>query len=89
MRPGDAGRMGRPALELPNNRLLSKSLDNRRAYIALESARRIAEAGDAQVDVVAVAGAGGGSELERPLPESGTERSGRGAGAVRASIMVV
>ncbi len=39
--------------------------------------------------VSAVAGAGGGSELERPLPESGTERSGRGAGAVRASIMVV
>ena len=43
-------------VELPNNRLLSKSLDNRLgAYIALESARRIAEAGSAKVDVVAVA----------------------------------
>ena len=45
-----------PPVELPNNRLLSKALDNRLgAYIALEAARRIAEAGDAQVDVVAVA----------------------------------
>ena len=42
--------------ELPNGRLLSKALDNRLgAYIALEAARRIGEAGDAQVDVVAVA----------------------------------
>ena len=45
-----------PPVELPNDRLLSKALDNRLgAYIALESARRIAEARDAQVDVVAVA----------------------------------
>jgi len=43
-------------LELPNDRLVSKALDNRLgAYVALEAARRIAEAGDAQVDVVAVA----------------------------------
>jgi endoglucanase len=35
---------------------MSKALDNRLgAYIALEAARRVAEAGDAQVDVVAVA----------------------------------
>ena len=56
VRVGDAGIWGGPPVELPNNRLLSKSLDNRLgAYMALESARRIAEAGDAKVDVVAVA----------------------------------
>src|SRR5205814_6980763 len=41
---------------LPNGRLMSRSLDNRvGAYGALEAARRVAEAGGAQVDVVAVA----------------------------------
>ena len=56
VRVGDAGVWPGPPVELPNNRLLSKSLDNRLgAYMALESARRIAEAGDARVDVVAVA----------------------------------
>ena len=56
VRVGDAGVWAGPPVELPNNRLLSKSLDNRLgAYMALESARRIAETGDAQVDVVAVA----------------------------------
>ena len=56
VRVGDAGVWIGPPVELPNNRLVSKSLDNRLgAYIALESARRVAEAGDAQVDVVAVA----------------------------------
>ena len=43
-------------LELPNGRLMSRALDNRLgAYVALEAARRVAEAGDTQVDVVAVA----------------------------------
>ena len=47
--------MGEP-FELPNGRFVSKSMDNRLgAYVALEAARRVAEAGDAQVDVVAVA----------------------------------
>ena len=56
VRVGDSGVWAGPVVELPNNRLLSKSLDNRLgAYIALESARRIAEAGNAKVDVVAVA----------------------------------
>jgi endoglucanase len=56
VRVGDAAVWEGPPVELPNGRLLSKSLDNRLgAYIALESARRIAEAADAQVDVVAVA----------------------------------
>ena len=56
VRVGDAGVWPGPPVDLPNNRLLSKSLDNRLgAYMALESARRIAEAGDSKVDVVAVA----------------------------------
>jgi endoglucanase len=55
-------RIGDPAVwegepvELRNDRVISRALDNRLgAYVALESARRVAEAGDAQVDVVAVA----------------------------------
>jgi putative aminopeptidase FrvX len=56
VRVGDAGVWVGPPVDLPNGRLLSKALDNRLgAYIALEAARRIAESGDAQVDVVAVA----------------------------------
>jgi putative aminopeptidase FrvX len=55
VRPGDAGVWAGEPLELPNGRLVSKSLDNRLgAYIALESARRVADSG-ARVDVVAVA----------------------------------
>jgi endoglucanase len=56
VRPGDAGVwLGEP-LELPNNRLVSKSMDNRLgAYVALEAARRVGETGDSRVDVVAVA----------------------------------
>jgi putative aminopeptidase FrvX len=56
VRVGDPGVWVGPPVELPNDRLLSKSLDNRLgAYIALEAARRIAESHEAQVDVVAVA----------------------------------
>ena len=56
VRVGDPGVWVGPPVELPNGRLLSKSLDNRLgAFIALEAARRIGESGDAQVDVVAVA----------------------------------
>ena len=55
VRVGDAGVWGGVPAELPNGRLMSKSLDNRLgAYIALEAARRIGESG-AQVDAVAVA----------------------------------
>ncbi len=47
---------GASPLELLNGRIVSKALDDRLgAYVALEVARRIAEAADAQVDVVAVA----------------------------------
>jgi endoglucanase len=56
VRVGDVGIWEGEALELPNNRLVSRALDNRLgSYVALEAARRTAEAGDAQVDVVAVA----------------------------------
>ncbi len=50
-------RSGGAPVELPNGRARSRrALDNRLgAYIALEAARRIAEAKEAQVDVVAVA----------------------------------
>jgi putative aminopeptidase FrvX len=53
--PGDTGVWRGDPLELPNGRVVSKSMDNRLgAYVALEAARRIAERG-AAVDVVAVA----------------------------------
>jgi putative aminopeptidase FrvX len=56
VRVGDAGVWGGVPVDLPNGRLLSKALDNRLgAYVVLEAARRVAEAGDARVDVVAVA----------------------------------
>ncbi|MBV8598047.1 MAG: M20/M25/M40 family metallo-hydrolase [Actinobacteria bacterium] len=56
VRIGDGGVWEGEPVELPNGRLVSKALDNRLGcYVALEAARRIAEAGDAQVDVVAVA----------------------------------
>jgi endoglucanase len=55
---GDAGVWVGPPVELPSGRLLSRALDNRLgSYIALEAARRIADAGGAAVDVVAVAAA--------------------------------
>jgi endoglucanase len=55
VRPGDPGVWLGDPVELPNGRLVSKALDNRLgAYVVLEAARRVAEAGDAEVDVVAV-----------------------------------
>jgi endoglucanase len=54
--PGDPGVWKGEPLELPNNRLVSKALDNRLgAYIALEAARRIGETARADLDVIAVA----------------------------------
>jgi endoglucanase len=56
VRPGDAGVWNGAPTELRNGRIMSRSLDNRLgAYIVLEALRRIAAAGAAQVDVVAVA----------------------------------
>ncbi len=57
VRPGDAAVLSAEPGELPNGRIVSRSLDNRLgAYIALEVARRAAEAG-APGDVVAIAAA--------------------------------
>jgi putative aminopeptidase FrvX len=56
VRIGDPGVWEGPPIELRNRRIVSRALDNRLgASVSLESARRVAEAGDAQVDVVAVA----------------------------------
>lgn len=56
VRVGDSGVWVGPPVGLPNGRLMARALDNRLgAYVALEAARRIAEAKDAKVDVVAVA----------------------------------
>jgi endoglucanase len=55
VRVGDVGVWVGPPLDLPNERLASRALDDRLgAYIALEAARRVAESG-ADVDMVAVA----------------------------------
>jgi putative aminopeptidase FrvX len=57
VRPGDPAVLSAEPVELPNGRIVSRSLDNRLgAYIALEAARRAAEAG-APGDVVAIAAA--------------------------------
>jgi endoglucanase len=56
VRVGDAAVWVGPPVDLPNGRLVSRALDNRLgAFIALEAARRVAERGGADVDVVAVA----------------------------------
>jgi putative aminopeptidase FrvX len=56
IRVGDAGVWDGGPVELRNDRIVSRALDNRLgAYVALEAARRVAEGGDSQVDVVAVA----------------------------------
>ena len=53
---GDPGVVAATPLELRGGRLAARALDNRLgAYIALEAARLVAEAGDAPGDVVAVA----------------------------------
>ena len=58
VRPGDAGVWVGEPLELPNGRVISKSMDNRLgAYVALEVARRIGESSDA--NGVVVGGAAG------------------------------
>jgi putative aminopeptidase FrvX len=56
VRLGDAAVIAARPLELANGRLASRALDNRLgAYVALEAARRVAEAGGAAGEVVAVA----------------------------------
>jgi endoglucanase len=56
VRVGDVAVIAAEPVELPNRRLTSRSLDNRLgAYVALEAARLVAEAGGAAGDVAAVA----------------------------------
>lgn len=56
VRLGDVAVLAGRPLELLNGRLASRALDNRLgAYVALEAARRLAEAGGSGGDVVAVA----------------------------------
>jgi endoglucanase len=56
VRLGDVAVIAATPMELANGRLASRALDNRLgSYVALEAARRIAEAGGAPGDVVAVA----------------------------------
>jgi putative aminopeptidase FrvX len=56
VRPGDVAVIAGEPVELPNGRVASRSLDNRLgAYVALEAARLVAEAGGAPGAVAAVA----------------------------------
>jgi endoglucanase len=59
VRPGDVAVWNGVPVELPNGRLMSRSLDNRLgAYVVLEAARRLGDVGgELAVDVVAVAAA--------------------------------
>jgi putative aminopeptidase FrvX len=59
VRIGDGAVLAPQPVELRNNRVASRSWDNRvGCYVALETARRVAEAGGAPGDVVAVAAVG-------------------------------
>ena len=56
MRIGDVAVIAGEPVELPNDRVISRSMDNRLGcYVALEAARLVAEAGDAAGDIAAVA----------------------------------
>jgi endoglucanase len=56
VRVGDVAVVGGEPVELPNDRVVSRSLDNRvGCYVALEAARLVAEAGGAAGDVYACA----------------------------------
>ncbi|HWM08265.1 MAG TPA: M42 family metallopeptidase [Solirubrobacteraceae bacterium] len=56
VRIGDVAVIAGEPIEYPNNRIVSRSMDNRLGcYVAFEAARLVAEAGDARGDVAAVA----------------------------------
>jgi putative aminopeptidase FrvX len=56
VRIGDVAVIAGEPVELPNNRVISRSMDNRLGcYVALEAARLVAEGGGAPGDVAAVA----------------------------------
>src|SRR6185436_7644276 len=55
VRIGDVAVIAGEPVELPNNRVISRSMDNRLGcFVALEAARLVAEAGGAQGDIAAV-----------------------------------
>ena len=59
VRVGDGAVLAGEPVELPNERVASRSFDNRiGCYVALEAARRVSEAGGVPGDVVAVAAVG-------------------------------
>src|SRR4051812_31918302 len=63
---GDVAVIAGEPVELPNGRVMSRSLDNRLgSYIALEAARLVAEADGASGDLAAVALVQGGITLPR------------------------
>jgi len=56
VRIGDVAVIAGEPVEMPNDRVISRSMDNRLGcYVALEAARLVAEAGDASGDIAAVA----------------------------------
>ena len=83
MRIGDVAVIAGEPVELPNGRVVSRSMDNRLGcYVALEAARLVAEAGGAPGDVVAVAVAQeeitfGGRAHDRVLAAAGHRDRGR------------
>jgi len=59
VRIGDAAVLAVEPVELPNNRVVSRSFDNRiGCFVAFEAARRVAEGGGAAGDVIVVAAVG-------------------------------
>ena len=61
MRIGDVAVIAGEPVELPNDRVVSRAMDNRLGcFVAYEAARLVAEAGGAPGDVVAVAAVAGG-----------------------------
>ena len=57
VRVGDVAVIAGEPVELPNNRVISRSMDNRLGcFVAYEAARLVAEAGGAPGEVIAVAG---------------------------------
>ena len=56
VRVGDVAVIAGEPVEMPNNRVISRSMDNRLGcYVAFEAARLVAKAGDAKGDVAAAA----------------------------------
>ena len=67
VRVGDVAVIAGEPVELPNDRVVARAMDNRLGcYVALEAARLVAEAGDAAWDVVAAVAVQEEIDLRRP-----------------------